>query len=79
MSKSDRDAKRSAGNHRVRKKRRPPLYWILRGLMIVSFCCFLVFLGQLIIPKIQARSVSSRIPRQRKRRMSINVCIILQR
>ena len=62
MQKTNRDAKRSAGNHRIRKTRCPPLYWILRGLMIVSFCCFLVFLGQLIIPKIQARSVSSRIP-----------------
>lgn len=48
--------------HRIRKKKHPPLYWILRGLMIVSFCCFLVFLAMLAVPKIQARSVKNRIP-----------------
>ena len=48
--------------HRIRKKKHPPLYWILRGVMIVSFCCFLAFLAQLVIPKIQAMSVRNRIP-----------------
>lgn len=49
-------------NQRVRKKRRPPLYWILRILMVVSFCCFLAFLAQIVVPKIQAMSVRNRIP-----------------
>ena len=62
MLQSDRASESSERNRRIRKTRRPPLFWILRGLMIVSFCCFLVFLGQLVIPKIQAKSVSSRIP-----------------
>ena len=62
MLQSDHVAQPTRRNHRIRRRRRPPLYWILRGLMIVSFCCFLVFLGQLVIPKIQARSVSNRIP-----------------
>ena len=62
MPQSDRASESSERNRRIRKTRRPPLFWILRGLMIVSFCCFLVFLGQLVIPKIQAKSVSSRIP-----------------
>ena len=30
--------------------------------MVVSFCCFLAFLAQLVIPKIQAMSVRNRIP-----------------
>lgn len=62
MLQSDSVSQSNGRNHRIQKNRRPPLYWILRGLMIVSFCCFLVFLGQIIIPKMQARSVSSRIP-----------------
>ncbi len=62
MPQRDNAARHSEGTRRVRRKRRPPLYWILRGLMVISFCCFLVFLSQLVIPKIQAKSVSSRIP-----------------
>ncbi len=49
-------------NRRIRKKKHPPLYWILRGLMIVSLCCFLVFLAMLVVPKIQAMSVRNRVP-----------------
>ena len=30
--------------------------------MVVSFCCFLAFLAQIVVPKIQARSVKNRIP-----------------
>ena len=49
-------------NRRIRKKKHSPLFWILRILMVVSFCCFLAFLAQLVIPKIQAMSVRNRIP-----------------
>ena len=47
---------------RIRKKKHSPLFWILRILMVVSFCCFLVFLAMLVVPKIQAMSVRNRIP-----------------
>ena len=30
--------------------------------MVISFCCFLAFLAQLVVPKIQAMSVRNRIP-----------------
>ena len=47
---------------RIRKKKHSPLFWILRILMVVSFCCFLAFLAQIVVPKVQARSVRNRIP-----------------
>ncbi len=62
MLQTENTQKNNERNQRVRKKRRPPLYWILRILMVVSFCCFLVFLAMLVIPKIQAMSVRNRIP-----------------
>ena len=62
MQQNDNAPQPARRNRRVRKKKHPPLYWILRGLMIVSFCCFLVFLSQIVVPKIQARSVKNRIP-----------------
>ena len=63
MPQSDKTPQRaSSGSHRRRKEKRGPLFWILRGLMVISFCCFLVFLAQIVVPKIQAKSVSNRIP-----------------
>ena len=62
MQQNDNDLQPVRRNRRIREKRRPPLYWILRGLMVVSFCCFLVFLAQILVPKMQARSVKNRIP-----------------
>ena len=62
MQQNDNAPQPALRNRRVRKKKHPPLYWILRGLMIVSFCCFLAFLAQIVVPKIQARSVKNRIP-----------------
>ncbi len=62
MPQRDNAPRHAESTRRVRKKRRTPLYWILRGLMVVSFCCFLVFLAQIVIPKVQAGLVSRRIP-----------------
>ena len=62
MQQNDNAPQPARRNRRVRKKKHPPLYWILRGVMIVSFCCFLAFLAQIVVPKIQARSVKNRIP-----------------
>ena len=62
MQQNDNAPQPARRNRRIRKKKHPPLYWILRILMVVSFCCFLVFLAMLVIPKIQAMSVRNRIP-----------------
>ncbi len=62
MLQNDNTLQDTRENHRIREKRRPLLYWILRILMVVSFCCFLAFLAQIVVPMVQARSVKNRIP-----------------
>ena len=62
MLQSDNAPQTTERNRRIRKKKHSPLFWILRVLMVVSFCCFLAFLAQIVVPMIQARSVKNRIP-----------------
>ena len=62
MQQRDNDLQHVEEKRRILSKNRTPLYWILRGLMVISFCFFLVFLAQIVVPMVQARSVSGRIP-----------------